>query len=132
MKVILEPQESEEIFYNILCNAVSTGYMSGYGLGLEYKNADYKEAKNSLVAEGKEDICFEDVLMQILKRGGQLVFEDSECDGEYTRTVTLADIHEKVQKAPFSRLVEMIQQEDDATTADVILQHVLYGKTIFG
>jgi hypothetical protein len=134
MQVILTHEESEEIFYNILCNAVSTGYMNGYGLDLKYSEKAYQQAKQNLVASGKEvgDICYEDVLMQILQDGGALTFVDTECDGEYTRKVKLSDIHEKVQRAPFRSLMEMVNQEDDAGTADVILQHVLYGETIFG
>lgn len=125
MQIQLTNQESEEIFFNALCNGL--GYMSGYGLEFEYSNEQYSAAKKKL-----ESPCFEDVLMQILRDGGSLKFVDVECDGEYTRSVSLADVHDRVQRTPLRFLMDMINEEDDAETADVVLQTVFFEEIIFG
>ena len=125
MQIQLTPQESETMFHNALCNGL--GYMSGYGLEFEYSEEQYRAAKTKL-----QSPCFEDVLMQILRDGGSLTFVDVECDGEYTRSVSLADVHERVQKTPLRFLIDMINEQDDAETADVMLQTVFFEEIIFG
>lgn len=124
MKVILTHEESENFFYNALCN--SLGYVQGYGLELDFKKADYQSAKAKL-----ESPCYEDVLMQILRDGNKLTLVDLEC-AEYTESITLADVHERVQNAPFDHLYNMITENDDAETGDVIIQWVFYQEVIFG
>ena len=73
MEIKLSTQESEEIFFNALCNGL--GYMGGYGLEFEYSDKQYSEAKKKL-----DSPCFEDVLMQILRDGGKLTVIDVECE----------------------------------------------------
>ena len=121
MQIQLTPQESETMFHNALCNGL--GYMSGYGLEFEYSDKQYSAAKTKL-----QSPCFEDVLMQILRDGGSLTFVDV----EYTRSVSLADVHDRVQKTPLRFLTDMINEEDDAETADVVLQTVFFEEIIFG
>ncbi len=125
MEIKLTTQESEQYFYNALCNGL--GYMSGYGLSLNYDDADYKDAKAKLNSP-----CFEDVLMQILKDGKTLIMVDDEGDNEYTKAITMSDVHHRVAIAPLSHLMDMINESDDATTADVILQAVFFNEIVFG
>ena len=125
MTIILTPQESEEYFYNALCNGLD--YMGGYGLRMDYKKEHYAQAKSKLT-----EPCFEDVLMQILRDGNTFGFEDIECDGEYSKQVSLKDVHDKMSSVDPERLVEMATENDDAETADVILQTVFYDEVIFG
>lgn len=124
MKVILTHEESENFFYNALCN--SLGYVQSYGLELDFKKADYQSAKAKL-----ESPCYEDVLMQILRDGNKLTLVDLEC-AEYTKSINLNDVHENVQNAPFDHLCNMINENDDAETGDVIIQWVFYQEIIFG
>ena len=125
MKILLTPEESETFFYNSLCNGL--GYLGGYGLELTFADSHYKAARKKL-----DSPCFEDVLMQILKDGKSLKIVDHECDGEYNRTITLKDVHEKVQTTDAKWLLQMEHEEDDATTADCILQTVFFGEIVFG
>lgn len=125
MTITLTPKESEEYFYNALCNGL--GYISGYGLSIDFDKSQYKVAKEKLT-----NPCYEDVFMQMLRDGGTLTLVDEECDGEYTRSVTLKDVHERVPKTEMSHLMDMVKENDDATTADVILQTVFYEEIIFG
>ena len=129
MKVILENHESEEIFFNAMCNGL--GYLTGYGLELDVNESDYRKASAKLKENGTTP-CFEDVLMQVLQDGGSLTLIDIECDGEYTRSITLKDVHEKVANTPTNHLMDMINEHDDACTADVVLQTVFFDEIIFG
>jgi hypothetical protein len=125
MQIILTPQESEEFFYNALCNGLSE--MGSYGLEFNYNKDHYAQAKSKLTSP-----CFEDVLMQILRDGNTIGFEDVECDGEYSKQITLEDVHTKMSSVDPERLLEMKNETDDAGTADVILQTIMYGEVIFG
>lgn len=132
MEIKLTPTESEEFFYNALCNGL--GYISNHGLSLEYDEDEYQKAKHKLGIESPGVmICYEDVLMEILRSGGKLTLVDEEDDdSEYTKSITLEDVHNNVQTTPTKFLLQMISENDDADTADVILQNVFYKEIIFG
>ena len=134
MEITLTNEESELYFYNSLCNGI--GQLNGYGISLEYESEDYDRAKRILKAEKDESeaICYEDVLMQILRNGDKLRINDEEGgeDSEQNVSITLADVHARVKETPFSHLTNMIEENDDAETADVILQTVFFQDIIFG
>ena len=125
MTITFTNEESENYFYNSLCNGL--GEMGGYGLSLDYKKSEYQSAKEKL-----ESPCFEDVLMQILRDGGSITLVDEECEGEYTKSITMKDVHERVAKTPIKHLTDAITENDDAITADVIIQTVFFEDIIFG
>jgi hypothetical protein len=131
MEITLTQKESEEHFFNALCNGLS--YVeSGYGLELVYDNALYKQTKELLEKiNPKSSVCYEDILMAILKDGGSLSLQDNEGDEEL-HTITLKDVHERVQKTPTRHLMDAINERDDAATADVIIQTVFLGEVIYG
>jgi len=124
MTVQLTPQESETHFHNALCNGL--GQVRAYGLELEYDSDHYKEARTKL-----DSPCFEDVLIQILKDGHSLTLVDEEGDEE-DAIVTLKEVHERVSKTPIRHLVDAIEENDDAETADVILQTVFLNDVVYG
>ena len=131
MEIKLTPQESEEYFYNAMCNGL--GYFQGYGGEVDANQKDYEAAKESLKAKKPNNlICYEDVFMEALRMGKKLTFTDIEGEGEYTRSISLEDVHNRVQKTPLRHLQDMIDENDDATTADVILQTVFFEDIIFG
>jgi hypothetical protein len=144
MKIILEKEEAEKHFHNALCNGT---YFFRYGT-FDYKDKDYAKAKKTLAAKikagniphtmsavGKEvpTICREDVWMEILHNGAKLKFiDDVEGEGLYTREIGLAEVHARVQDTPLWALQQMIDDEDDAETAEVMLQQVFFGEIVFG
>ena len=82
MEIKLTPAESEKMFHTALCNGLS--YFNGYGLELTYSKSDYQTAKgNCLKQNPDEPVCYEDVLLQILRVGNKLKVKDHELDGEY-------------------------------------------------
>ena len=125
ISIVLSPEKSEEFFHDSMCN--SLGYMSGYGLELEYDKDEYKKSREKL-----ENPCWEDVLLQMLKDGYSLTMVDVDYDGEYTRSITLGDVHDRVSKTPLQHLSDIIEESGDATTGDVILQTVFFGEVVFG
>jgi hypothetical protein len=125
MKITLTPEESETYFHNALCNGL--GYIQNYGVYLDYYKQEYEQAKAKLALP-----CYEDILMQILKDGGTLTLVDEEGDGDMTQSINLQDVHERVQNTPLHALTDMIEENDDADTADIILQTVFYNEIIFG
>jgi len=131
MKIVLTPAEAEDIFYNSLCNAVGTGYMEGYGLELQADRGQYKNCREHLESLGKST-CYEDVLMQILRDGGSLTFVDHEGDGDMTQSITMKEVHERVEKTPLFNITNIHEGHDDASDADVVLQTVFFEEVIFG
>ena len=129
----LSTQESESIFLDILCNCISMGYISGYGLELEYDKRDYNKVRDILNKELEYTTCsYEDVLMGILKSDGILKIVDVEGDDCYDANITLNDIHTKIQTAPIENLQNILDETGDVTDCDVVLQYMLYGEIIFG
>ena len=128
MKILLDNQESLDIFHSALCNGLS--YFSGYGCEITYKKSDYKRAKEKLIVTSTP--CYEDVLVQILKDGGLLTLKDIEGDGLMTTSIKIEDVYDRVAKTPIKFLLQMIEEQDDAETADVILQTVFFEDIIFG
>ena len=125
MKITLTPQESEEYFLNALCNGLAK--VTNYGLGLDYEQKEYTEAREKLT-----NPCYEEVLMQMLRDGKRITMVDVEGEGDMTRSICLQDIHERVQKTPHEHLMDMVDENDDVITADVILQTVFFSDIIFG
>jgi hypothetical protein len=133
MKIIFTAEEAEQHFHNALCNGSNLPY---YGLTLDYSEADYAKAKKSLVQKQKkgkfgETICREDVWLEILKIGGKLTLIDEE-NAVKPKSITLKHVHTRIGKTPLKHLVDAINENDDADTADAILQTVFYGEVIFG
>ena len=129
MKVILEHSESEQLFFDAMCNAL--GYLSGYDLELSYDEKRYEEAKKKLKkAKPNESVCYEDVLMEMLKAGYKLTLVDGN-DGK-RHDITLKEVHERVANTPHRHLMDAINETGDAITADCILQTVWYNEVIYG
>lgn len=135
MKIELTPQESETHFYNSLCNGL--GYMTGYGIDLTCKSSEYKSASIKLKESTSDMVCYEDILMEILRSGGTLTFVDNEDRDEEGNTspiasITLADVHTRVSNTPIRHLMDAINENDDADTADVIIQTVFFNEIVYG
>ena len=132
MKILLEKSEAEEMFYDALCNGLNE--LSHYGLKFSFFDQDYEAACNKLKAEtGRTSmICYEDVLMQILRDGKKLSVIDLENGGDYSVSIDLNDVHERVALTPLRHLMDAINENGDAVTADCILQSVFFKEVVFG
>lgn len=134
MTIKLTKIESEKFFYNALCNGLH--YLSQYGCEVDYNKKDYTAAKKrleknpSLMIEKNNRICYEDVMLEILKGGKTLICKNEDYSAD--SIISLKDVHERVQKTQANHLMNMINENDDADTADVILQTVFYKDIVFG
>ena len=137
MKLLLEKSEKEKFFFNALCNGLH--YFNQYGVELDWKAIDYDNAKKELEENPKlaeswgsgGTVCFEDVLMQVLKMGKTLHIIDHE-ESIDNVSITLEDMYVNIEFTPFVHFNDMIQERDDAITGDVILQSVFFKDIIFG
>jgi hypothetical protein len=87
-----------------------------------------KSCNSSIYSEYANNIDKKENIKIILSYLGNLEITDNIVDV----IIKLKDIHEKVQNAPFDRILEMKNENDDADTADVILQSVFFGEVIYG
>ena len=125
MTITFTTDEALEHFNTALCNGLD--YILMHGLTLDYEDAHYKQAKASL----KPGTCFEDVLIQILKDGHPLVLHDEE-GGMDDSKVYIQDVVERMSLVPIRHMMNAINEDDDAETADVIIQTIFYKDIIFG
>jgi hypothetical protein len=130
MKIIFEQSEAEQYFYDALCNGL--GQIGYYGCELDYKAKDYKQAKEKLESTMDTMICYEDILMQILRDGNELTIVDEEGGDDERYTITMKDVHERMNNVPFHNINNILQSEDDAYDADAIIQTVFFQDVIFG
>jgi hypothetical protein len=129
MNINLTHEESEAHFYNAICNGL--GELRYYDLELDYDAKEYKAAKQQLSDKQPDtQACWEDVLMEMLRSNNTLWIVD-ENDNE-RHPITLDLVHERVQQTPVNHLMNAINENDDATTADCIIQTVIYGEVIYG
>ncbi len=119
MKIQMQQHETELYFFNALCNGLDQ-FLS-YEIEFKYSKLAYTMAKEKLSAPS-----YEDVLMQILKDGGTLSILDYN-DGE-KYTININDIYTRMHEVPVNTLLEMINENDDADTADIILQVCFLGE----
>jgi hypothetical protein len=130
MEIILTNEEAENIFYTALCNGLSQ--LTHYGLELTYDPQHYKEAKEQIKQfESNNTVCYEDVLMGILKSGHPLTLVDNEGDEEKIE-FRMSEVYEGIKKVPHNTILEMVNEEDDADTADLVLQYVILGEHTYG
>ena len=128
MKIQLTKQEAEKYFLNALCNGLS--YFESYGIELLINEDEYKKASATAKDEDGGRASYEDVLMEMLRNGSTLLAEESYMGK--THKLTLNKMYKQMDKVPVNRLMEMINQRDDADTADIILQVCFIGEHTYG
>ena len=128
--MVIEPLKAEELFHTALCNGL--GELSGYGFEYRIDRGARSKARSILQEEfGDKTVYFEDVLLQVLRQGDSIFFIDIEGGDEETE-LTLPMVHERMAMVPESDLHAILNEEDDACTADAIIQTVLFGEIIYG
>ena len=97
---------------------------------IDYKLDDYADAKKRLKDKGNNDICYEEILVEILEGGGSIWFEDAEEDEKYELTLEklLNGIKLNVENRPDDCDID----DGDAETMDCIIQYGLFSDVIFG
>lgn len=139
-------------YRSFILNLLSDGlhYFGDYGFIIDFDSDVYDKTKEVLLKSTTKTsskhpnvqvitLCYEDILTQMILDGGEIIFTDEECGGEYTAALTL----DKVEKALWRFLEEepsdafimgverIIEEEYDADDCDNILQHILFGECMF-
>lgn len=132
-KIIFEKEKALEILHSIFCNGALSCF-SDYGFVLDWVSSEYGKAKKDLGHEGVGfgGVCYEDILVQIVRNGGELIFIDEECEGDNTKKLNLGVLIDGLNNASLDKVFEIINGEDDATTGELVLQEILFGEVIFG
>jgi hypothetical protein len=132
MEIKFTEDEALDIFHTALCNAVGTNYINSYGIELTYSGDDYKEAKKSLHLKNiNATLCYEDILIEMLRIGKTLIMIDYENDDE-KKEITIHDVINRIGKVPFRNLSNILQETDDVYDADAVIQTIFYEEIIFG
>jgi len=128
MKIQLEPHEAEKILHTALCNGL--GELAYYSVKEDTKKEIYDSAKSRLKSNGN-NIFYEDVLLEVIKHEGKLDFvEDLYEDQKHS--IKLSDVHNMGDIVPVGIIMAFINEEDDADTADTLLQYLLFGEVTYG
>ena len=131
MSDILTNEQKLNFLHSALCNG-GLSELQYSGIELDYLATEYDKAKKDLKSKG-ESPCYEDVLIQILNNGGELIFKDVECNDTYTNSITLQKVYDNVSKAPQNTLLDYLNENDDAESGYLLIQAILYdGEIIFG
>jgi len=120
----------KEIIYNSLCNGL--GQLQCYGLELLWNDEDYIEAKKSYYKriDKISGACYEDILMELITMEKKVVFEDTETEEFFDFKLSNALMN--LDNLPMWAIIQILEENDDAVTADVVLQYCLFNEIIFG
>jgi hypothetical protein len=121
----------EELFLTAMCNFFGMGLEAGYGLELDYNDEEYQKAREA-IRSTLIDPCWGNVLLAMLKQGYTLSLKDIEGEGEMNASITLQDVHERMDLVPERVLRSFEEENDDAGDADALLQTIFYKEIIFG
>jgi hypothetical protein len=123
-----------EEFYAIVLDSLSDGFhlLNANDIKLEYSPQDYALAKQELMEENhdKNVLCYEDVLMKMLKMGKTLSLRDLETDD--VDEFTLESMYDKSISVDARIIEEILNEEGDAITYDHFIQCCVYGELVYG
>lgn len=133
IRAVLQDKEEEmmRILHTALCNGLC--YVQGYGLDIDISDDDYTAAKDDLKrsVEGGVGFCAEDVLMHHLRLGKTLYFYDEE--GEERVGFDIDQVVTNLQNPIAAKHIsDILSENDDAITADCIIQICLFNDIIYG
>lgn len=125
-QITLTNEKAEEIFFNALCNGQH--YLGDYGYSMNYNNKEFRKAVKDIEAQGIGG-CLEDIWMQMLRNGDKLSLVN--IDEEENFEITLQDVYTNMALVPTFHLMDMLNEKDDAITADAILQTIFFKDIVY-
>jgi len=123
-----------EISNRTLSDILSGALCGNSSFGVDYDEKDYKEIKKNM----KEDVCFEDVLAQMVLNGKSILFtdkEDLEHEDEPEKWTLTKEKLEKGVEAFFTKCSSIISDffnDPDMYTDWAFIQCCLFGEEVFG
>ena len=117
-----------EDLVNILADAMSG--CAYWCSEIDYDENEYKEARARLKANGNDNICFEEVLVEMLENGKSIYFID--CEDDTRSELTLAKLMWGIKLNTEQRPWDCDLENGDAGTVDCIIQFALFNEVLFG
>lgn len=134
VKVEANEDDRLKILFNAMCNGWNE--MLHFGLECDYDGDHYAAARDALIAAGKteKELCFEDILIQLVRDGKSITVYDIEEDEEPQPVgyLSLATLNANWDKVPPRILLSYINEEDDAWTAVDFMQAISMGEITRG
>ena len=128
MKITFTNEEAQQHFHSAMCNGL--GYIAGYDLELKFNRETYSETSAKMSGVTQFGVCHEDVLLQMLKDGHTISLYD--WNDDVVNTISIQDVYDRMPLVSVRHLLDMIEERDDADTADAILQTVFLGEVVYG
>ena len=139
MKIEFSKEDAEKILYDSFCNG-GLGELSYSSVSVDWEShpntLNYANARKRLKESGMESICIEDVYIEILKNGDEIIFTDYEGEELIPLNLDVALINfNSISDAEKIELAKLIDEDDCST--DVwdcfnAIQYALYQEVIFG
>jgi len=136
MKIKIEQEISNELLSSMLCS----GFEGGTGYWCQIQGYEgLKEAKAEFKSLGlrSEDREFKHIWVPITEKGVMLLGEDEEDEGKYekqhklTRKKLKKGLQVIASKYPH-HMANIVRDNTDAETGDVLIQCALFGDIIYG
>jgi hypothetical protein len=122
-------EESLNIIYACLCNG-GLVYLHNSDVILTPKVKLYQQAKQQLIHFNSDNICKEDIFIQILRTGGSLDFLDinknESISFDFIKALNVLE-----NKNNMKYVTPFLLEEDDAINGFNLLQLFLYNEIIF-
>lgn len=129
MKIILENNEKDNLFFSCLADG-GLVMLEENGIILTFSDSFYKKAVKSFKEKyGEKEITHEGVLLEMMKIGYGLNFEDDA--DEYNVVLNYDDMLNAFDKVDTRVLLRMFDEFYDGYDAFNLLQCILYGELIF-
>lgn len=103
-----------------------------YGLSVDYDEDIYRITADALKAKSTDTVCHEDVLMAMIGAGHELTITDEEGGGDSVGSLSVRTIMKNWDAIDARHLLAIRDEQDDADTADCILQTLCFGSVIYG
>jgi hypothetical protein len=135
MQLILSQDELHELIYSALCNG-GISELHASGLEIRYSRSEYQDAKQKLIdKDPTKGVCYEEVLMQMLRDGKRVYFKDmegGEPDAELNFELAAKNLQNN--KDAVKDILSMLDENDggDAFTAWNVLQYAMLGELVYG
>jgi hypothetical protein len=139
MKIEFSKEDAEQILYDTFCNG-GLGELALSSVSVDWKSVpnanNYASAKNRLIENGMKSICREDIYIEILKNGDEIIFTDYEGEESIVLTLDIAlnNLNEISEKDKLD-LIKLLDEDD--VSSDIwdyynAIQFALYKEVIFG
>lgn len=132
MKIQLEKSEMLDVIYSAFCNGGLTE-LRYCDVELDVDEKEYGKAASRLRKNMKEGevLCYEDVFIEILKKGNKIYFKDYNDDSRIGFNLNEA-VTALSKKDSAKEVLDTLDGRDDAWTGFNIIQRCLYGDVIYG